>query len=186
MAIDVHARPWLPTSACLLGLAFWVCTCQLVAGELYRWQDANGNPAISDRPPPPGTPFVKIDDRRFGMKNQWSQSSTSNSSDNTSTSQAAATVNLNANASQSRIIVNKQRTLCQQAKDNIFKLAVQHFYLGVGEVPPDEVEEKDQHVWHSTKFVLVNPQHQIIGYFDSQSEIEMKSLLGKVSGLSEA
>ena len=122
MAIDVHARPWLPTSACLLGLAFWVCTCQLVAGELYRWQDANGNPAISDRPPPPGTPFVKIDDRRFGMKNQWSQSSTSNSSDNTSTSQAAATVNLNANASQSRIIVNKQRTLCQQAKDNIFKL----------------------------------------------------------------
>ncbi len=125
MEIDAHARPWLCATACIFGLAFSASAYQLYAAELYRWQDVNGNPAISDRPPPPGTPFVIIDDRRFGAGAQWSQSSNNSSSDNTSmtsTSQAPASVNLNANASQSRVIVNKQRALCQQAKNNISKL----------------------------------------------------------------
>lgn len=30
------------------------------AGKMYRWTDANGNPVVSDRPPPAGIPFTEI------------------------------------------------------------------------------------------------------------------------------
>lgn len=31
------------------------------AGTMYRWTDQNGNPVVSDRPPPKGTPYTEID-----------------------------------------------------------------------------------------------------------------------------
>jgi hypothetical protein len=31
-----------------------------MATKMYRWTDANGNPVVSDRPPPAGTPFTEI------------------------------------------------------------------------------------------------------------------------------
>lgn len=30
------------------------------ATKMYRWTDANGNPVVSDRPPPQGTPYTEI------------------------------------------------------------------------------------------------------------------------------
>lgn len=69
-------------------------------------------------------------------------------------------------------------------KDEIFKLAVQHFYLGVGEVPPEEVKEKDQHIWHSTKFVLVNKNAEILNYYDSESSEALNQLIQRAKSLS--
>lgn len=52
-------------------------------------------------------------------------------------------------------------------KAQIFKLSNQHFHLGVADVSPEEREALDQSVRHSAKFVLVDREGQIRGYYDS-------------------
>ncbi|MGD2009302.1 MAG: DUF4124 domain-containing protein, partial [Cellvibrionales bacterium] len=57
-------------SATLLALALtgWItsATAPSQAATLYRWNDASGSPVVSDRPPPPGTPYTTLDGRRYG------------------------------------------------------------------------------------------------------------------------
>lgn len=36
------------------------------ADTLYRWTDAQGNPVISDRPPPAGTRYTTVNSARYG------------------------------------------------------------------------------------------------------------------------
>ena len=44
---------------------------QGVASTTYRWVDENGNPVLSDRPPPAGTPYTEVDGSRgFGRPPQ--------------------------------------------------------------------------------------------------------------------
>lgn len=52
-------------------------------------------------------------------------------------------------------------------KKTIFDLSLQHFHLGVGEVPEEERPSPDQFVSHSSRFVLVDRQGGIRGYYDS-------------------
>ncbi len=55
-------------------------------------------------------------------------------------------------------------------QEQIFRLSNQHFHLGASEVPPEEREAMDQTVRHSAKFVLVDGQGQIRGYYDSEEQ----------------
>ena len=55
-------------------------------------------------------------------------------------------------------------------KKQIYGLSVQHFQLGVEEIPNEEREEPNQSVRHSSKFVLVDQKARIRGYYDSESQ----------------
>jgi cytochrome oxidase Cu insertion factor (SCO1/SenC/PrrC family) len=62
-------------------------------------------------------------------------------------------------------------------KMEIFKLAQQHFHLGVNDIPPEEREAPDQTVFHSTKFVLVDAEGKIRGYYASDQAADMDHLI---------
>ncbi len=55
-------------------------------------------------------------------------------------------------------------------KQMIYALSEQHFHLGVSEIPEKEREALDQSVRHSSKFVLVDRDGKIRGYYDSDSD----------------
>ena len=55
-------------------------------------------------------------------------------------------------------------------KAQIYRLSNQHFHLGAAEIAPEEREALDQSVRHSAKFVLVDRQGQIRGYYDSDGQ----------------
>lgn len=57
-------------------------------------------------------------------------------------------------------------------KDEIYRLARQHFHLGVDEIAPAEREDPNQAIRHSTKFVLIDREGQIRAYYDSEEKIE--------------
>ncbi len=89
---------------------------------IYRWSDANGNPVISDRLPPQGTPYTTIDPKYSGRRSRMSDRGT-----------AAATLPESAalpNVPPSTIDapqtstprVSKNPKICQEAQDNISKL----------------------------------------------------------------
>ena len=94
------------------------------AGDMYRWSDDNGNPVISDRPPPLGVPYTVIDADRYGAKAN-AVSSVDNShklggkNSEPMDSDAVNAVGITSNTTPK---VEKRPELCAQAKDNIFKL----------------------------------------------------------------
>ena len=53
-------------------------------------------------------------------------------------------------------------------KRKIYDLSEQHFHLGVGEIPFEEREALDQSVLHSSRFVLVDREGEIRGYYDTE------------------
>ncbi len=65
-------------------------------------------------------------------------------------------------------------------KKQIFDLSSQHFHLGVGDIPEAEQEtpENSMQVQHSSKFVLVDAQGQIRGYYSSEEESSLEALAG--------
>ena len=93
------------------------------AGDMYRWSDGNGNPVMSDRPPPLGVPYTVIDADRYGAKanvvaappppnNEQAQRETPSPAGDRQSGGAAGT----------RIEIEKHPELCDQAKDAIFQL----------------------------------------------------------------
>lgn len=100
-------------------IALWVISCLLPsiasATTLYRWNDNNGNPVMSDRPPPVGTTYTTIDSSRYGGGSPTPVSAT-----------PQAPINAQARATTSSIapseVAKKDPALCSQAKDSIFKL----------------------------------------------------------------
>ncbi len=61
-------------------------------------------------------------------------------------------------------------------KNAIFELSLKHFYLGVGDAPLEERPAPDQVVTHSSRFVLVDRQGRIRGYYDSAQPENMEKL----------
>ncbi len=51
----------------LTGIGFTLVAEFVEATTLYRWNDARGNPVISDRPPEAGIPYTKVDGARYGL-----------------------------------------------------------------------------------------------------------------------
>lgn len=103
----------------VLAIALWVISCLLPsianATTLYRWNDNNGNPVMSDRPPPVGTTYTTIDSSRYGGGSTKPVSAV-----------PQAPINDQARATTSSIapseVAQKDPALCSQAKDSIFKL----------------------------------------------------------------
>ena len=62
-------------------------------------------------------------------------------------------------------------------KTKIYELCQKDFKLGVAEVPLTQPEALEQPVIHSTKFVLVDPQGQIRGFYDSQDRADLNQLV---------
>ena len=102
-------------SAILIGV-----TASSVSAETFRWIDENGNPVLSDRPPPSGTPYTEvISGGGFGP----SRSSTETTSTNaTSSNNASVASPGNDRANETDAAAYKNPELCAQAEDTIFKL----------------------------------------------------------------
>ncbi len=62
-------------------------------------------------------------------------------------------------------------------KKELFELSLKHFHLGVGDAPPEERTDPDQVVTHSTRFVLVDREGFIRGYYDSAQVKNMDKLV---------
>ena len=98
---------------------------QSAAGTTYQWMDANGNPVLSDRPPPAGKAYVEVDSsngfiRRpkpviqdqpdvIGPASEVSAPASDSTADNPTASVAAGHI-------------GRQPAVCEQAQDNILKL----------------------------------------------------------------
>ena len=95
------------------------------ASPTYRWVDDNGNPVLSDRPPKTGIPYTEV-----GVDTGFRRYPKPVASDNAepggqtpagsaSVSTLASSTGAEANPTQ---VVAADPALCEQAKDNIFKL----------------------------------------------------------------
>lgn len=88
------------------------------AGEIYRWNDANGNPVVSDRPPPAGIPYTTVG-RKFGTKTNSAPTQTA--SDESEAPPVAEPIQ--ADVAQERPVeLVQDPALCERAKERIFTL----------------------------------------------------------------
>ena len=95
------------------------------ASPTYRWVDDNGNPVLSDRPPKAGIPYTEVG-VEAGFKRYPKPVATETaepvgqaSAGNSSASPLTSSNGAEANPTQ---VVAADPALCEQAKDNIFKL----------------------------------------------------------------
>ena len=91
-----------------------------VAAIMYRWSDTNGRPVISDRPPPPGTPYTTLDSAQYGkssLRRDETQQPTSQNVEKSTTNLTQQTPNDNPTAS---VRIQKNADLCKHAQDNIY------------------------------------------------------------------
>lgn len=64
------------------------------------------------------------------------------------------------------------------SRNQIYSLAHDFFHLGAGEISDEDKQMGAEEVLHSERFVLLNPEGQIAGYFngmDSESVVNLKS-----------
>lgn len=105
----------------LVGLLFGPALLMAASDTLYRWDDAKGNPVISDRPPPVGTPYSTLDANYSGNRRMGSiKAPSATAPSNVPLPRVPASSTAGSDASQAP--VKKNPTLCQEAQDNIFKL----------------------------------------------------------------
>ena len=103
--------------ALLCGPALLMATSE----TLYRWDDANGNPVISDRPPPIGTPYSTVDPNYSGIRRMGgSKTPSATAPSSAQLPRVPPSSSVPRDATQAP--VKKNPTLCQEAQDNIFKL----------------------------------------------------------------
>ena len=95
------------------------------ASPTYRWVDDNGNPVLSDRPPETGIPYTEVGVdtgfRRYPkpVATETAEPGGQAPAGSTSTSTLASS---NSAKAKSKTVVEAHPALCEQAKDNIFKL----------------------------------------------------------------
>ena len=95
------------------------------AGPTYRWVDNNGNPVLSDRPPETGTPYTEVGvDTGLRRYPKPVATGTAEPGGQAPVDSAPASLAANATVGQSNRaeVVEAQPALCEQAKNNIFKL----------------------------------------------------------------
>ncbi len=61
-------------------------------------------------------------------------------------------------------------------KKTIHGLSLQHFHLGVGDIPEEERSAPDQMVSHSSRFVLVDGAGKIRGYYNTDEPSALEKL----------
>ena len=95
------------------------------ASPTYRWVDDNGNPVLSDRPPEAGIPYTEVGVetgfRRYpkAVSVETADPGVQAPASGTPSSPVASSNDVQANRIE---VVDAQPALCEQAKDNIFKL----------------------------------------------------------------
>jgi hypothetical protein len=95
------------------------------ANPTYRWVDANGNPVLSDRPPETGIPYTEVGvDTGFRRYPKPIADEKSEPAIQAQASGPPSSMVASANDERSKqiAVVEPQPELCEQAKDNIFKL----------------------------------------------------------------
>ena len=92
------------------------------ASTTYRWVDDNGNPVLSDRPPEAGIPYTEVG-IEAGFK-RYPKPVANETAGQASKSNVSSSPLSSATGGQSNRVevVEAQPALCEQAKDNIFKL----------------------------------------------------------------
>ena len=68
-------------------------------------------------------------------------------------------------------------------KKDIFELSQKYFHLGASDIPEEAKKDFNQHVLHSTKFVLVDGAGRIRGYYDSTLRDQLDQLIRDVNTL---
>ena len=68
-------------------------------------------------------------------------------------------------------------------QNRIRELSIQHFYLGVNDIPPGERTGPDQAIAHSSKFALIDGQSRIRGYYDAEDPEALNRLVRDARGL---
>ena len=95
------------------------------ASPTYRWVDGNGNPVLSDRPPETGIPYTEVGVdtgfRRYPKPVATETAEPGDQASANSTSTSPNTSSTGAEASPTQVVA-ADPALCEQAKDNIFKL----------------------------------------------------------------
>ena len=98
---------------------------QAYAAPTYRWVDDNGNPVLSDRPPETGVPYTEVGVdtgfRRYPkpVATETAEPGGQAPAGSASVSTLASSTGAGANPT---TVVEAHPALCEQAKDNIFKL----------------------------------------------------------------
>ncbi len=111
---------WAATlaTACLL----FMLAHPTEAAVMYRWNDSNGRPVISDRPPPPGTPHTTLNSAQYGQSgarpDQMQQPTSNKQQAGVNNASNQSTSNDNTPAASVRI--QKNADLCKHAQDNIY------------------------------------------------------------------
>lgn len=98
-----------------------------LANTTYRWVDDNGNPVLSDRPPPAGTPYTEVGVntglRRYPKPANTQQETTSDAARAASSASEQQNTDVGRAETSERVrVVQAEPALCEQARDNIFKL----------------------------------------------------------------
>ncbi len=109
-----HANGRVLAMALQLLLAASLMPSAAGATTLYRWNDDNGNPVMSDRPPPVGTTYTTINSSRYG--------GTSKPASTTPQPQLGEQARATTSSVAPSEVAKKDPALCSQAKDSIFKL----------------------------------------------------------------
>lgn len=95
------------------------------ASPTYRWVDDNGNPVLSDRPPKAGIPYTEVGvDTGFRRYPKPVADETAEPGGQAPADSASASLADGSNEGHvTRVeVIEPQPALCEQAKDNIFKL----------------------------------------------------------------
>ena len=91
------------------------------ASSTYRWVDDNGNPVLSDRPPETGIPYTEVG-IDTGFRRYPKPVATETTQAPTSSASSSLLASSTDGQSNGMEVVEPQPALCEQAKDNIFKL----------------------------------------------------------------
>ena len=95
------------------------------ASPTYRWVDDNGNPVLSDRPPKTGIPYTEVG-VDTGFRRYPKPVASDNAEPGGQTPAGSASVSTLASSTGAganpTTVVEAHPALCEQAKDNIFKL----------------------------------------------------------------
>ena len=95
------------------------------ASPTYRWVDANGNPVLSDRPPETGVPYTEVGvDTGFRRYPKPVATETAEPGAQAPAGSASVSTLASPNGAEANqtTVVEAHPALCEQAKDNIFKL----------------------------------------------------------------
>ncbi len=70
-------------------------------------------------------------------------------------------------------------------KKTIHDLSRQHFLLGVTEIPEEERQDSEDAIMHSTRFVLVDKEGRIRGYYESTESGALEKLVRDAKALAQ-